>query len=355
MPELTTRERMLLTLEHKEADHAPITDHPWPTTLVRWRQEGMPADVSFEDHFDLDRYASLHVDNSPRYPQRVIEETEEYITEFTEWGATLRNWKKHGSTPEHVDFTVKDPDSWAKAKARMRPDPDRVNWDEIDRIYKEAREEGAWVSAVFWFGFDVAHSYFVGTETMLIAMAMQPEWVSDMFNHYLDVAIPLWDMVWERGYHFDEVFWYDDMGYKGTAFFSLDMYRNLLKPVHKRACDWAKAHGLTTRLHSCGNVSALIPDLLEIGLDALNPIEVKAGLDPVALKKQYGDSLTFQGGLNAVLYDKPEKMWDEMRRVIPEMKKGGGYIIGSDHSVPETVGLEEFGEFVKLAKELGSY
>ena len=78
-------------------------------------------------------------------------------------------------------------------------------------------------------------------------------------------------------------------------------------------------------------------------------------MDPVALKKQYGDSLTFQGGLNAVLYDKPEKMWDEMRRVIPEMKKGGGYIIGSDHSVPETVGLEEFGEFVKLAKELGSY
>ena len=87
----------------------------------------------------------------------------------------------------------------------------------------------------------------------------------------------------------------------------------------------------------------------------LNPIEVKAGLDPVALKKRYGDSLAFHGGLNAVLFDAPERMWDEMRKVIPEMKKGGGYIISSDHCVPETVSFETFGEFVRLAKELGRY
>jgi len=355
MAKMTTHKRMSTILSHREADHAPITDHPWPTTLTRWHREGMPEDVSFADYFGLDQFVSLHVDNSPRYPERVIEETDEYIIESTVWGSTMRNWKEHGSTPEYLDFTVKNEEDWQKAKARMKPDPDRIDWGEIDRLYREGREKGAWISAIFWFGFDVTHSYFVGTENMLIAMATQPEWVKDMFNHYLDVAIPLWDMVWERGYHFDEVFWYDDMGYKGTQFFSLDMYRNLLKPAHKRACDWAKAHGIKTQLHSCGNVSRFIPDLIEIGVDTLNPIEVKSGLDPVELKKQYGDELTLHGGLNAVLYARPEEMWKEMRRVIPEMKKGGGYVIGSDHSVPETVSLEEFTEFVKLAKELGSY
>ena len=157
------------------------------------------------------------------------------------------------------------------------------------------------------------------------------------------------------GYTFDEVMWYDDMGYKNGTFFSLDMYRNLLKPFHKRACDWAHAHGCKVRLHSCGNIRAFIPDLIEIGVEMLNPVEVKAGLEPVGLKKEFGDRLAFHGGVNAVLFERPEELWKEMRRVIPEMKKGGGYMCSSDHSVPEIVSLAEFTEFVRLAKELGAY
>ena len=87
----------------------------------------------------------------------------------------------------------------------------------------------------------------------------------------------------------------------------------------------------------------------------LNPIEVKAGMDPLALKKQYGDKLGFHGGLNAVLYEHPDTMWNEMRRVIPVMKQNGGYIISSDHSVPDSVSLEEFRAFIDLAKQLAIY
>jgi uroporphyrinogen decarboxylase len=87
----------------------------------------------------------------------------------------------------------------------------------------------------------------------------------------------------------------------------------------------------------------------------LNPIEVKAGMDPLTLKEQYGDKLGFHGGLNAVLYEHPETMWDEMRRVIPVMKKNGGYIISSDHSVPDNVSLSEFQKFIDLAKQLAVY
>ena len=74
------------------------------------------------------------------------------------------------------------------------------------------------------------------------------------------------------------------------------MYRDLLKPVHKRAADGAHAKGLSVELHSCGDVRALVPDLVEIAIDVLNPLEVKAGMDPIALKQQYGDRLAFHGG-----------------------------------------------------------
>jgi len=75
----------------------------------------------------------------------------------------------------------------------------------------------------------------------------------------------------------------------------------------------------------------------------------------VVPKAEFGDKLGFHGGLNAVLYDKPDELWAEMCKVIPAMKRSGGYMISSDHSVPESVSLEQFGEFVRLAKELGAY
>jgi uroporphyrinogen decarboxylase len=112
---------------------------------------------------------------------------------------------------------------------------------------------------------------------------------------------------------------------------------------------------MKVRLHSCGDVNPLVTAFIDWGVDMLNPLEVKAGMDPLALKAAYGDRLAFHGGLNAVLYERPEEMWDEMRRVIPAMREGGGFVIASDHSVPDSVSLAEFAEFVRLAKELGSY
>lgn len=188
-----------------------------------------------------------------------------------------------------------------------------------------------------------------------MAMATDPEWLRDMFTHQLELDLALYDMIWDAGYHFDEIRWPDDMGYKGTQFFSLDMYRDILKPVHRRAAEWAHARGVKVKLHSCGNINPFIPELIEIGIDMLNPIEVKAGMDPLALKERYGDQMAFHGGLNAALFDHPELLWEHMEQVIPVMKVDGGYVIGSDHSVPESVSLEQFRHFVELAKRLGSY
>jgi len=352
---MTSRERFQCMYEHRQADRVPVTDSPWGATIERWRGEGMPEDVRWEDYFGVDRIASIPADNSPRYPVRVLEETDQYRIWTTRWGATLKDWTHAGGTPEFLDFTITDPDAWARAKKRMTPDRDRVDWKRLEAEYGRWVNDGYWIVGGFWFGFDVTHSWTVGTERLLMALVDSPDWCVDMFNTFLDLDIALFEMIWEAGYRFDCIQWPDDLGYKHNQFMSLDMYRELLKPVHKRACDWARSKGVYTHLHSCGDVNPLVPEFIEIGIDALNPLEVKAGMDPAALKRQYGKDLVLHGGINAVLWDDPAAIEAEMRRVVPALKADGGYIFSSDHSVPTSVGLEDFRRTVELAKELGTY
>ena len=355
MKELTSKERFKRMFEHKEADRIPIIDSPWASTSERWRKEGMPANADYVEFFGLDSVFGIGVDNSPRFEEKVIEETDEYKIYTTPWGVTLKNWKHMASTPQFLDFTITDPESWKKAKERIRPEKDRIDWETLKKGYKKALRKHSWINAGLWFGFDITHSWMVGTERMLIALVENPDWCMDMFDYLLDVDLKLLDMVWDAGYRFDSVRWPDDMGYKNNQFFSLDMYRNLLKPFHKKAIEWAHHKGVKTHLHSCGDINPFVPELIEIGLDALNPLEVKAGMDPIALKKKYGDKLVLHGGINAVLWDKTEEIKSEIERVVPVMKENGGYIFSSDHSVPSSVSLNDFNEIVALAKKAGSY
>jgi uroporphyrinogen decarboxylase len=297
----------------------------------------------------------IYVDISPRYERKIIEETDRYIIYTSEWGVTIKKLKESDSTPEFLDYTVKTPEAWEAAKKRMAFDPSRVDLGYYKREYPKWQADGSWIQAGFWFGFDVTHSWMTGTETLLVAMLEEPEWVEDIFGAYLDSCIKYFDLLWDGGVRFDSVMWPDDMGYKGTQFFSLNMYRNIIKPYHKAACDWAHNRGIYAHLHSCGNIMSFVPDLLEIGIDALNPLEVKAGMDSFELKRLYGDRLVLHGGINAVLWDKPGEIIPEMERVIPVLKQNGGYIFSSDHSVPNTVSLESFKMIVARAKELGRY
>lgn len=355
MKAMTSHERFSRMYMHREADRIPIIDGPWRTTIERWHREGMPDNMDFAEYFDIDRVAGIGADNSPRYEARTIEETDTYKIYTTVWGATLKEFKHKDTTPEFLDFTITDPDAWKKAKERMVPSPDRIPWKIVKNNYKKWREEGYWIEADFWFGFDVTHSWTVGTETLLIALIEQPEWCIDMFNHFLDVDIALYDMLWEQDYTFDCITWPDDMGYKNAQFFSRDMYRNILKPVHARAIEWAHSKGIKAHMHSCGDINPLVPELISIGLDALNPLEVKAGMNPVELKKKYGNDLVLHGGINAVLWSDMEAMEAEMRNIVPVMKESGGYIFSTDHSVPNNVSLEDFRRITELAKKLGSY
>jgi uroporphyrinogen decarboxylase len=194
-----------------------------------------------------------------------------------------------------------------------------------------------------------------GFETILMAMLEDPEWIKDIFETQLNMVIAHYDMIWDAGYHFDSIFWYDDMGYKNRTFFSNELYAELLQPFHKRAIDWAHNHGIKATLHSCGDVMTRVPQLAAIGLDGLNPIEIKAGMDLFTLKKDFGDKLVFYGGANALLMDKPDKILPYIEEVVPMVKEHGGYIFSSDHSIPNTVSLENYRLIVDAVKKYGAY
>ena len=94
---------------------------------------------------------------------------------------------------------------------------------------------------------------------------------------------------------------------------------------------------------------------METGVDALNPLEVKAGMDPIALKKQYGDHLVLRGGINAVNWSSTEAILAEINQKVPVLKENGGFIFSSDHSIPNSVSLENMRLIMEEIKRVGRY
>lgn len=356
MIQLTERERMLRTIRRQEIDRVMMLDKAWAGTIRRWQNEGMPANVDWQDHFGFDHLVQIRPDNSPRYENKVIEKNERYTIATTPWGGTVKTLNQLDATPEVLDLHYNTSDRWEEAKkAMMTYSEDRIPWQNLKENYPKWKAEGRFLQLNVWFGFDVAHSHMIGTEDMLIAMYDEPEWVEDVFDTYLNTSLDLCQRILDAGYEFDGIFWFDDMGYKGSPFFSTALYQELLKPYHKKAVDWAHERGMVTELHSCGFIEPLIPDIIETGVEVLNPLEIKAGMDPFKLKELYGDKLTFHGGINAQLWDDIEKVKAEMERIIPVMKEGGGYVFASDHSIPNSVSLKNMTEIAELAHKLGKY
>ena len=352
---MTSYERFKRMFEHRDADRIPIVDDPWRGTIRRWKSEGMPEGVDWRDYLDVDKYDRISVDISPRFPRKVIEETDRYIIATTPWGVTQKTFKMEDSTPEMLDFRVTDKAAWEEAKAAMTLDESRIPWETLKKSYGKWREEGRWIGATFWFGFDVTHSHMMGTENALIAMLEEPELIMDMFDTYLTSCEKLFGRIWDAGYHFDEMFWYDDMGYKGTSFFSSELYRELVQPFHKRAVNWAHDRGIYAHLHSCGNIMGLLPDILDTGVDAVNPLEVKAGMDALKIKREYGEKIVLHGGINAAQWKNTDAVIAEINEKVPYLKENGGYIFSSDHSIPNDVSLENMKKIVAEVKRLGSY
>ena len=197
----------------------------------------------------------------------------------------------------------------------------------------------------------------VGPERTLLAMAEDPEWTKEMFDAVANMTIGMAEIIMGAGIEIDGAHLADDLGYRNASLFSPAMYREQIMPAHKRVCEFFKARGLPVIHHCCGNANELLPHLIEAGISAINPLEVKAGMDLIDLKTRYGEAVTLIGGIDVRNWATGDlkRIEQEIAEKVTFAKKGGGYIFHSDHSIPDNVSFPTYQKVVEYAHEYGRY
>ncbi|MHB0856869.1 MAG: uroporphyrinogen decarboxylase family protein [Anaerolineae bacterium] len=360
MQPMTGAERMYNILHRLPVDRIGLYESFWGDTRKAWQAAGSITendDLADLFGFDLQLCWPFQMIADLDFEPQVLEETEETILRRDGNGALLRNHKLHDGTPEHVDFLVKDRAGWEEhIKPLLFADRRRIDFDAYRAAKAQARERGRFF---MWSGvnaFEIMKDV-CGHQYMLMGMALDPDWVRDMVHTYTRLTVELQEILFaEEGWP-DGIWYYEDMGFKAKPFMSPAMYHEILQPGHKYTFDFAKSRSLPVIVHSCGMVEKLVPGLLEAGIDCLQVIEVKAGMDLLQLYKDYGERLSLMGGIDVrVLYTNDLRQIDtELEAKIPIVKGNYGYTLHSDHSIPNTVHYETYRYFVERGLELGSY
>jgi len=355
------KDRITKILNHEPVDRIGSFEHFWSDTKTVWISQGHISEgESLEDHFgyDLQSFGAFNMVADIDFIPEVIEETKETILTKDGNGAFLKRHKLHDATPEHVDFTVKEKQGWKKYIKPYLLDIDerRINFEGYRNAKKEAERAGRFFC---WCGvnvFELMHPV-CGHEYMLIGMALDPDWIKDMVKTYSELLVSLQKILFEKEGYPDGIWYYEDMGFKQRPFFSYDMYIDIIQPGHIHTIDYAKSCNIPVIMHSCGYIEPLLPGMIEAGIDCLQVIEVKAGMDLLKLYEKYGDEIVFMGGIDVrKLYTNDIDIIDrELKSKIPKLKEKFAYILHSDHSIPNTVHYDVYKYFLKKALELGRY
>ena len=357
---MTGIERISNILKRRPVDRIGLFEHFWGDTLQKWQAERHireGEDLATHFGFDMSTCWPFTMTADLDFEPEILEETEETVLTRDGNGAVLRRHKLHSSTPEHVDFAVKERAAWEKlTKPRLTAERRRINFEAYRNARKAAQEEDRFFC---WAGvncFELMHPV-CGHEHMLVGMAMDPDWVRDMAMTYAQLTIELQEILFAEEGLPDGIWYYEDMGFKQRPFMSPSMYREIIKPAHEKTMDHAHSLGLEVIMHSCGFVEPLLPDMVDAGIDCLQVMEVKAGMDPLRIKRNFGDRLSLFGGMDArnLVANDRAAIRSELESKIPELMQGSGYILHSDHSIPTTTDYETYRFFVDEGLRLGTY
>ena len=192
--------------------------------------------------------------------------------------------------------------------------------------------------------------YGLGTgdfESWMMTLACEPDYVHQLYDRlvtaWLENLKRFVDAVEDRVQVLQIC---DDFGTQQSLFLSVDMFRRLVMPHYKRGLDWIHANtNMKVLLHSDGAIFPLLPSLVEMGVDILNPVQTSAvGMDPVALKSQFGDQLCFWGASldcqKTLPYGSPAEVAQEVEAHLRHFAPGGGLVFASVHNIQAGVPAE---------------
>jgi hypothetical protein len=365
-------ERMSKALRHEEPDRVPISDFFWGSFVRRWRRDlNLPESAEPYTYYDLDWIVTNpNLDPHIRQFQTIREDDEEVVVK-TGFGATLRKRFDY-PMPEFAGFDV---DTIEKLQAFQFDDPcdPRRYFEAGDNQIAGVgdgfvRNSPAWIETVrSWYpNFPVYGSVLecsecltrlVGQANTLLWMGMCPDelgaCIDRMGQFYLECTRA---QIAAAGGLLDGFVIWGDVAYTKTMLFNPSYWREYFKPWVKAMVEECHKNDLPVIYHGCGNVELIFEDFIEIGVDAYNPLEVKAGLDAVALKKKYGRKIGYCGNNNIQVWESGDRELikrDILRKL--NAAKGGGFIFQSDHSVSSSVSGQTYDYIVKLVREYGRY
>ncbi len=369
---MTSRERVARALARQPHDRVPMYDWYWTETEQTFVQEigdprlasnihspkaGTHDRLTLWEYFDMDIMQVGWPNQMLRMVKpTILDETDEWVLQRDGNDAVLRWWKHKMGTPEHVDFGINTPEKWAEVKPLLTASRDRVRWDEWWPRYNRAREQGRFIC---YAGVEVIESVkdVLGHEIMLKGMIKQPDWIQDVFETYTQFLIDMFHLVEAEGMVCDGAFIYGDTAYKNGPFMSPRHYRQFSKPSHQRFFDEFKQRNMPVIFHSDGDIRLILDDLIEAGVDAINPMESRANMDVRDLAPQYGERLSFVGNIDVMVLttNDREKIRAEVESKMKATMPYHGYIYHSDHSIPPGVTLETYRWLLDEVRRIGVY
>ena len=369
---LSKLDRMNKALCHEEPDRIPISDFFWGSFINRWRDElGLPEDASPYDYYDLDWIVTTPNMDPKIQPFETISEDEIEVVVKTGFRTTMRK-KFDFPMPEFISW---DLDTVEKLEDFQFDDPyDRRRYFEggDNQIAGVGdgfqRNSPAWIETVKKLrpDFPVYGSMIecsecltrlLGQENTLFWMGMYPDRLGAQINRigqfYLDCLKA--EIEAADGLLDGMVIW-GDVAYRQTMLFDPEYWRVYFKPWVKAMIEECHKNSLPVIYHGCGNVELIFEDFVEMGLDAYNPLEVKAGMDAVELKRKFGNKIGYCGNSNIQVWETGDKelVRKEVLRKL-NAAKGGGFIFQSDHSVSSDVSGHTYDYIVNLVREYGKY
>ena len=383
---MNRRERLVTALEHKEPDRVPIDLGGTDVSsiccgayrdLLNWLGwESQPIEIvnlveqlpALDDAF-LDQVIQADTrqvrERGPSGWSLEIRDEGRYWSFTNEWGIILKKPKEGGHYFDLVGHPIKEP-SLEALRSFPWPDPtDPARWhglrEEARRLYEQT-DYALIVGCIFGGGVFEYPQYLRGMEEFFVDLIAHPVFAEALLERITEILIAAYECMLDQvGPYVQVVSVCDDLATQEGPFLSLDLYRRLVKPREARLIQAIKAKtNAKVLFHICGAARAFIPDLIEIGVDILNPVQVSAaGMDTRALKSEFGKDLVFWGGTCdtqwTLPFGSPEEVREETKRRIADLAPGGGFVFSPIHNIQDGVPPENIMALFETVHSFGVY
>jgi len=379
---MTSRQRLLTALNHKEPDRIPYDldgtnqsgiHHIAYRNLLSYL--GIRKDkITIRDpiqqlaHVHEDVLEKLKVDTRIIYPKDPsnwklnIEEDKEGKYFIDQYGI---KWTMHKGG-FYFDPTGHPLTEGSIEELNNHPFPDPSDQKRIEGLKEVARgfrERGFPVNMMSMSGgFFEASFWLRGFENFYCDLAGNPRYACSLMDKLLEIEMGYWDLVLsELGDYIDIALTANDLGGQDGPVISPSMYRKYIKPRQKKLNSFIKnkKSSIYIFFHCCGSIYDLLPGLIETGIDIINPVQVSAAkMNTKRLKKEFGDALTFWGGIDTqeiLPYGTPQEVKDEVKRRIDDLAPGGGFVLTSVHNIQADVPPENIMAMWETLQEYGKY